>query len=541
MLLVLPLHLCRPLPLDAKSLHIRALDIQQTGQGDGSDAVPGEVVAALPPDPPRGVLEENEALTVSAAVEEEPAILDVHRDIFQQTWRHSPDIRMARLEVEQKASQRVTAWARRLAPKVDLELSQKQYFNKSDSSSGSSSDSGTSASSSSYLVGAEDTPAADSTSTASDDAFVDGDSITNWEFTLDMPLYRRSVSLALDAARQEEELAGLLLDIKTRELDTRVRSLLGNYLLARYKLLNLRNSVELASAHVTRIQRGYELRDQTRLALLRAEANLKELEARREINEQQQEAAFRELLNFSGMNGDEPVFGWLRELTAAEARTAGCITVLADLARGLEHVGELTRDNSPESLRQRFVASSPLAKRYGLERRLNDTRAKTYTQSEWPELAIKGEYARQEDTRLSDYRGEGNIGIVFTVPLFSGGTLWSNRRSRETTQRMSSLGEFSQLRGTYYGLENQKKSIESLQEVLNKQRINLQQQEEIVRLSIKSFKMKETSMQDLLTAQNKLIDSKNQQMSSTIELGALLRQFAWILGDALPSPPPPQP
>ncbi|OQX17784.1 MAG: hypothetical protein BWK76_09510 [Desulfobulbaceae bacterium A2] len=504
-----------------------------------------DLLAEIAPPPANG----EEALTISAEVQEEPAILDIHRDIFQHTWSRSPDIRMARLQVKQKAALRYTAWARRLSPKVDLELAQKRTVNKSDATA---SETETTAPTSpaptptptttetSYVIGPTDTPATGVTDVATAEAaYVDGNNVTDWTFSLDLPIYRRSVSLQVDAARLDENLATLGLEIMTLELDSKVRTLLGNYLLARYKLLNLHNSVELARAHVTRIQRGYELRDQTRLSLLRAEANLKELEARRDVNEQQEQVALRELLNFTGMDGQEPVFGSLNELTTGEARTAGCITVLADLSKGLVHIRQLAPNDDLDGLRQRFMSHSPLVRKYSLERRSNDIKARSHTQTEWPDLALKGEYARKEDSRFSEYEGEGYIGVALSLPLFSGGTTISSLRTQDLTLKMSSLGEYSQLRSTYFGLENKKKSIDSLCMVLEKQRINLEQQEEIVRLSIKSFKMKETSMQDLLTAQNKLIDTKNLHMSTTYELGALLRQFAWELGAPLPSPPTP--
>jgi len=526
----------------ADSLRIRDLTIDHGGVRPVDPALAHSITQESTT-PAANASNGDETLTVSAVIQEEPAILDVHRDIFLQTLSRSPDIRLARLQVKQKAAQRYTAWARRLSPKVDFELAPKRYFNKTDASADESDTSAASTATAvptttetSYLLGPETTPAEVSSATAAEAAYVDGNGVTDWTFSLDLPIYRRAVSLQLDAARLEEQLADLSLEIKTLELDTKVRTLLGNYLLAQYKLLNLQNSVELARAHVTRIQRGYELRDQTRLSLLRAEANLKELEARRDVNEQQQEAALRELLNFSGMDGQEPLFDRLRELTTAEARTAGCITVLADLDRGMGHVRQLAPDKDPDGLRQRFMSSSPLARRYALERRGNDVKARSYTQGEWPDLAVKGEYGRKEDTRFSGYSGEGYIGVALSVPLFSGGTTISNIRTQDLSLKMSGLGEYSQLRSTYFSLENKKKSIDSLCEVLEKQRINLEQQEEIVRLSIKSFKMKETSMQDLLTAQNKLIDTKNLHMTTTYELGSLLRQFAWEMGSPLPSP-----
>ncbi len=57
------------------------------------------------------------------------------------------------------------------------------------------------------------------------------------------------------------------LALKTQELDVRLRELLGNYLIAGYRLVNIINSVRISREH-------YELRDQTRVQLLQAQAKL---------------------------------------------------------------------------------------------------------------------------------------------------------------------------------------------------------------------------------------------------------------------------
>ena len=79
-------------------------------------------------------------------------------------------------------------------------------------------------------------------------------------------------------------------------------------------------------------------------------------------------------------------------------------------------------------------------------------------------------------------------------------------------------------------LLNNRYLIVSLQKVYTTQQIHLRQQQEIVVLSLKSYTIKQTSMQDLLTSQNRLIDAKNALMETINTLGSLYRQFAWQLG-----------
>ena len=214
--------------------------------------------------------------------------------MFTQTWEQAPDIQIARKLQEQKSAEKYTAWAKRLAPQLNLELSQKQFFNKRFSSTSAATGS--------------------STSTDDDANYKDGRDVTDWSFDLDIPLYRRSLSVAMDISTLEYDLAVNNLEIKTRELDSILHELLSNYMVACYNLLNLKNSVSISREHVDKIKRGYDLRDQTKLALLRAQANLKELEAREDLNEQKRDTSFRELLDYTAIPEQNPTWYRLGQL-----------------------------------------------------------------------------------------------------------------------------------------------------------------------------------------------------------------------------------
>lgn len=447
----------------------------------------------------------------SDTMHSESDILKVYKALFKQTWEHSPDIQIARKLNKQKSAEEYTAWAERFSPKLDFEVSQKHFLNKDLSSD--------------LATATEEAP------------YTDGKDITDWNFDLDIPLYRRPLSLAIDVSRLEYELARNNLEIKTRELDSRLHELLGNYMVACYKLHNLENSILISHEHVNKIQRGYDLRDQTKLALLRAQANLKELEARKDLNEQRRDTAFRELLDFTAIPEHDPTWFWLVELLSTEERTAGCINSFAALESSADRMQPfLTEAATDKNLRDFFVDNSLLYKKILLERDLGKTKAKKYTQQEWPALFLRGELDRKDDTRFSEYSGEGSIGLVLSIPLFSGGTLFSNIKTKDMASEIASIQEYSTVLQTFNSIANKKKTITSLQDVFQKQQIHLYQQQEIVRLSLKSYQIKQTSMQDLLTSKNRLIDAKNLLMQTTADLGTLLRQFAWELGTPFPAP-----
>jgi len=443
-------------------------------------------------------------------------ILKLYKNLFKQTWEQSPEIQVARRLLEQKSSEKYTAWAKRLSPEVNLEISQNHFFNKDYSS---------------------DTSSTQQTQETPVEKYQDGEDVTDWQFDLDVPVYKRTLSLAVNIARLEYRIAVNNLDIKTQEMDSTLHALLANYMVSCYKLLNLENSVVISEEHMQRIQRGYELRDQTKLALLRAQANLKELEARKDLNEQKRDTAFRELLDYTAIPEYSPVWFWLNELLDTEERTAGCINSFSDLKNSTQIMQNfLVQSASDENLRDFFIHNSLLYKKILLERDLGKGKARKYTQTEWPSLFIRGQLDRKADTRLNDHSGEGSIGLVLSVPLFSGGTVFSNIKTKDMAMQITAIQEHSNVLHTFNSIANKKKSIASLQKVYQKQLIHLQQQKEIVRLSLQSYKIKQTSMQDLLTSKNRLIDAKNLLMRTTADLGILLRQFAWELGTPFAAP-----
>lgn len=453
------------------------------------------------------------AVATAGTMVNQPEIINIYNDLFQLSYTIAPDIRIARAQKKQKNAQRYTAWAQRLAPAVNARFSQVHEFN----------------------MDSTVTPAGDA-QTNQPYQYTDGEDYQDWGFTLDLPVYRRPVSIRIKIAEADEQLAENNLIIKTQELDLRLRELLGNYLIASYRLLNLRNSVRLSTEHVNKILKGYELRDQTRLQLLRAQANLKELEARRDLDEQRREVALRELLDFSGLKAVHPVFHRLNKLLIDEISTAGCINSLANLQQNSTRIKDFVDSYDDDDLRQYFFAHSLLATKVHLERDLARNKALTHTQNEWPGLSVRGLYDRRIDTQFSKFNGEGSLALVFSVPLFSGGTIISNSKTRSMAEHIADVTQYADLRKTIHAMENNRHLIISLQKVYTTQQIHLRQQQEIVVLSLKSYTIKQTSMQDLLTSQNRLIDAKNALMETINTLGSLYRQFAWQVGNPNPIP-----
>lgn len=102
-------------------------------------------------------------------------------------------------------------------------------------------------------------------------------------------------------------------------------------------------------------------------------------------------------------------------------------------------------------------------------------------------------------------------------------------------EQIARITQGDTLRRTIHLITNYRSLIQSLRKVHATQQTQLEQQQEIVRLSLKSYDIKQTSMQDLLTATNRLIDAKNALMETTATLGTLYRKFAWEIGKPFPA------
>ena len=427
------------------------------------------------------------------------------------TQAQSPDFQTIKALKEQKKNQRYTALAKRFSPSVAAEISQERMINgyQDDDSTLSANSSG------------EDIP------------YTDGDSLTDWTIDLDLPLYRRSVNVQNALAGLDYDLAVINYDIAVKEMEIKLRELLGNYILASYNLLNLENSINISSDHVAQIQRGYDLRDQTRLALLRSQANLEMLKGRKEANEQRKDQALRELLDYTAMKQDDPLLIRLDQMVADEQQIVDlvdCFSLADEINGDIRPLIEMAAD---DALRDVFLEKSPLARKIRMEQESARARASQYTQEEFPELAVRGELMRKEDTPFEEMEGEGTVGLVLKVPVFSGGTLYSNAMTEEQARRVAAIQGESALRRQFNSLANKRKTIQSLENIYEIQQRHLAEQQEIVRLSLKSYQIKQTSMQELLDSNNALIDAKSSFMQTRITLNNLILQFAWETGSPL--------
>ena len=152
---------------------------------------------------------------------------------------------------------------------------------------------------------------------------------------------------------------------------------------------------------------------------------------------------------------------------------------------------------------------------------------------EWPELNLKGSLSKQAPdfgAALSPGQQSYSVALVLTVPVFSGGSIFSTNIERRSLQQIAELRTQKDIFHFKSELENERSQILSLQSSLSAQTLNLAQNEEIVKLSFKSYQLGKATIVELLGSQNDLIDSKINLAKTKLDLSTQMRQFSWNLG-----------
>ncbi|MCM2279713.1 MAG: TolC family protein [Oligoflexia bacterium] len=448
-----------------------------------------------------------------AAGDLEEAFSELRRQATQSAY----DLRIAEASAGQARAAHYTSVARWL-PRLDLQLSQSRSKDFSILTSGS--------------LGALGSAFAFTPQALS---------LMRWELDLSVPLYRRSIHLGLAQAAAEKELTLARLELQRAELDWRLRSLFGAYLLSRYKEATLRNTIEIAKTSLREAQLRFELGQRTKVDVLKAKANLATLESRRIAYAQERATALRDFLEYSGLENqvlesvglekllesEEEVLSGIDRFTAPEKALASVEPFLPGAAQG----------EMPEEELQRHIVESSQRYRASLaEEESGYARARGAMSQEWPELSFRGslnKQARDWTTAFSGSDRSYSLALVLSIPLFSGGSLVSTYYEKSNAQRAGELKARKDILSLRKEIETDRLRIRSLQAMLEAQKLSRAQNEEIVRLSFKSYQLGKATILELLTSQDELIEAKVNLAKTKIDLSVALRKLAWSLGVAI--------
>ncbi|MBS1985779.1 MAG: TolC family protein [Bdellovibrionales bacterium] len=433
---------------------------------------------------------------------------DLVTELQNRTRQKSPEIKSAESLDRQRSYQTYTAWTRWM-PRLTFQTSKTRSKDYSLLTSGSLPD----------VFGANFTP---------EDA-----DLVRWSLNATLPIYSRSAHLAIAQSRAEGAVATQQLETKISETTWRLRAYLGQWLLAAYREATSREALEAARTSDRETKLRFSLGQKTKIDVLKAESNLTALEAKRVTYEQQQVAERNNLLDYSGLALEDLQSLGLLDLVGSEEKLNALIADLAAESQRTTAALKPFLDQNSDQRNAHVIAHSPAFQTVRLEEDLSLERAASLMASEWPELNLQGSASKQSPSFKETYRGgqsSYSVGVVLTVPLFSGGSLFSSAGEQSAARETARIKAVRDQRALFNDVENETTRIKALLISLEANRTRVERDEEILRLSRKSYQLGKTSSLELLTAQNDLLTSKADLAETRIQLAVTAKQLAWHLG-----------
>ncbi|MGK5089359.1 TolC family protein, partial [Bdellovibrionota bacterium FG-2] len=312
----------------------------------------------------------------------------------EETLQNSYEIQILRSTADQKAAQNYTAWTRWF-PRVDLQLIQSRAQDYSFVTSGALG-----------MLGQNFRP--------------EPLSLSRWELSSTLPLYRRSVFQGVTLALAEKRQAQVQLELKLSEVDWRLRTLAGSYLYEVYRLVALESAATLAKTTLNEAELSFNLGQKTKVDVLRAKANLVLMDSKKAGFDQARVAARNALFEYVGVSR-ERVKGLELDRPAGEPQVLEVVNGLIDLEKALIPVDPYLASETAElKVSQRLSEQSAVFRNLVLDEELAHTRAKAVMNTEWPELLLKGSLNKQ----AQDWNGAFSSGnqsysaaVVLSIPM----------------------------------------------------------------------------------------------------------------------------
>lgn len=422
----------------------------------------------------------------------------------RESLERSPEVLIARAQAEQFAAARNTALSRWF-PRLDLELAQSNIEDYSIITSGSIG-----------VVGFNLTPEAVS--------------LARWALNLNFPVFRREVQLGYLQASAEGASAEQTAQNKVSEIDWRAHSLLGNYLIGLYREATLESAIAAAAASLREIERRHRLGSRTRLDLLRARANLASLRFERSSAAQTRLADLNGLSEYTGASQERLVELGLPEV-ASETTLSRAIARLSGV-QGLEKALSpyLERD---ARLERAEPVQSPNFLSILLQEEAAERRARSATASLWPALSFQASLNKQQQAWAGilgpNFRSH-SLALVLTIPLFSGGSSFTQIPERHQAARKAALESGRDRVRLRNEIANDTDRVRVLQSSISSLELAVAQNMEAMNLAERSYQLGRSSLSDVLASRSAATRAKLDLANAKIELSVLLKRLAWNLG-----------
>ena len=312
----------------------------------------------------------------------------------------------------------------------------------------------------------------------------------------------------------EAEKAELELSMKEKEFPISFRTHLLNYLLSKYKLTAVENSLKKAETGKKEAQLGYDLGQKTKIDVLRSEANYVSLNSKKTTYIDEEQNTKSRLLEYSGLSAsDLEIFKSLTE------------------DQTLAVIHELT--NVPSINQSVILEKSPQYQQLVHEEKINKLSLEELTRLEYPDLSLQGSYTSAGETfdqSLHQGQKTHTVALVLNIPLFSGGSFASTQFEKYYASKRVELTIGRQKQELENNLNNALIKIDALKTLVSSLTLNVSQFEELYRLSYKSYQLGKGSLFELLEVQDDLLDAKISLAQNKIQYYTLSQNTIWQAG-----------
>ena len=312
----------------------------------------------------------------------------------------------------------------------------------------------------------------------------------------------------------EKNQSELALLNKEKEFPISFRTHLLNFLLSSYKKAAVENSLKRAETGKKEAKLGFELGQKTKIDVLRSEANMVMLDSKKMGFIDEEQNAKSKFIEFSGLNLSD-------------------ISFLANLDEN--SILELINSLSPTHVDADApnLEKSPLLADLNYQTKINSLAVKQLTSMQYPELKVVGSFSNSadnfNDSLYRPYRTH-SVAIVLSIPLFGGGNFISSHfeeyfaaKQNEYSMNLKKLETINLLSNTQIKIKALEKQVASLA-------INVNQFEELYRLTQKSYQLGKSTLSELLEVQDNLLDSKISLAQTKINYYTLSQNYLWQAG-----------
>jgi outer membrane protein len=332
-----------------------------------------------------------------------------------------------------------------------------------------------------------------------------------WNIEYQWPIFNYVNLINYQKAHSHKSLSEINFQISNEEYAIDSKTLFLNLLLSRYKKATILNSIKKSETALKEAEINFQIGKQTKIDVLRAKANSVSLEAKNISANDEEQNSRTKYLQKTGLIEDDLFF--LNDLNEE------------DLLSSINELAQFSKIDHPININE-----SLLFKRLQFSKNNQSFDAKLINSQSMPQLSLVGTFENtgtQFKNAIETPSRSHSLALVLTIPLFNGGsTISTSFEKYHALKEVEYLNEikFRELKDSF---ENMKIKINALISLVESLKLNVNQYEELYRLTLKSYQLGKSTLFELQDVQDNLLNSKIELASKKIQLFTTAQTYNW--------------